>query len=65
MSSNSELSAFSDSLNDDEDTEIVYIPDIQYSTAHYIPLEVRTVSYGPNFIPFVYGPSAKHAGHKS
>ena len=29
MSSNSELSAFSDSLNDDKDTEVVYIPDIQ------------------------------------
>ena len=37
----SELSAFSDSLNDDEDTEVVYIPDIQYSTAHYIPLTNR------------------------
>ena len=27
--------------------------------------EVRTVSYGPSFFPFAYGPSAKRAGHKS
>ena len=27
--------------------------------------EVRTVSYGPSFFPLIYGPSAKHAGHKS
>ena len=27
--------------------------------------EVRTVSYGPSFFPFVYGPSAKRAGHNS
>ena len=26
--------------------------------------EVRTVSYGPSFFPFAYGPSAKRAGHK-
>ena len=25
--------------------------------------EVRTVSYGPSFFQFVYGPSAKRAGH--
>ena len=27
--------------------------------------EVRTVSYGPSFFPFAYGPSAKRTGHKS
>ena len=27
--------------------------------------EVRTVSCGPSFFPFDYGPSAKRAGHKS
>ena len=27
--------------------------------------EVRTVSYGPSFFSFAYGPSAKRAGHKS
>ena len=27
--------------------------------------EVRTVSYGPSFFPFAYGPSAKRADHKS
>ena len=26
--------------------------------------EGRTVSYGPSFFPFAYGPSAKRAGHK-
>ena len=26
--------------------------------------EGRTVSYGPRFFPFAYGPSAKRAGHK-
>ena len=27
--------------------------------------EVRTVSYGPSFLPLIYGPNAKRAGHKS
>ena len=27
--------------------------------------EVRTVSYGPSFLPLIYGPSAKRMGHKS
>ena len=27
--------------------------------------EVRNVSYGPSFFLFIYGPSAKCAGHKS
>ena len=26
---------------------------------------VRTLNYGPSFFPSIYGPSAKHAGHKS
>ena len=26
--------------------------------------EGRTVSYGPSFFPFAYGPGAKRAGHK-
>jgi len=26
--------------------------------------EVHTVSYGPSFFRSIYGPSAKHAGHK-
>ena len=25
----------------------------------------RTVNYGPRFSPSIYGPSPKHAGHKS
>ena len=27
--------------------------------------EVCTESYGPSFFPLAYGPSVKHAGHKS
>ena len=27
--------------------------------------EVRTVSYGPSFLSFIYGQNAKRAGHKS
>ena len=26
---------------------------------------VRTVNYGPSFLPSIYEPSAKRAGHKS
>ena len=36
----------------------------------YIPLinlvfSVRSVSYGPSFLPLIYGPSAKRVGHES
>ena len=36
----------------------------------YVPgllaeFSVRTVDYGPSFLPSIYGPNAKRAGHKS
>ena len=47
---------------------LTFIDAIFNSAITYLLLtefEVRTVSYGPSFFPLIYGPSAKHVGHKS
>ena len=37
---------------------------VKYKYLLLTEFEGRTVSYGPRFFPFAYGPSAKRAGHK-
>ena len=43
----------------------MYMEPDTYSYLLLTEFEVRTVSYGLSFFPFVYGPNAKRAGHIS